>query len=54
MIYLVVANINRAYSEGFWIAAAMDATVVVYTIAYFGFYGFRTTPSFYSRQASTK
>jgi hypothetical protein len=54
MVYLVAANISRAYSEGFWIGAIMDATVVVYTIAYFGFYGFRTPPSFASRQASTK
>ena len=54
MVYLVVANISRPYSEGFRLAAAMDATVVVYTIAYFGFYGFQTPPSFVSRQVSTK
>ena len=41
MVYLVATNIGRAYSEGFLLGAIMDATVVVYTIAYFGFYGFR-------------
>jgi hypothetical protein len=45
MVYLVVANIRRPYSEGFWIGAILDATVVVYTILYFGFYGFRALPS---------
>jgi hypothetical protein len=44
MIYLVGANISHAYSQGFWLGAIMDATVVLYTIAYFGFYGFRTPP----------
>jgi hypothetical protein len=43
MVYFVVANVSHPYSAGFWIAATMDATVVLYTIAYFGVYRFGTT-----------
>jgi hypothetical protein len=32
MVYLVVANGNHSYSQGFKAGAAMDATVVLYTI----------------------
>jgi hypothetical protein len=35
MVYLVVANRSQVYAQGFKVAAAMDATVVLYTIAYF-------------------
>ena len=42
MVYLVVANVSRPYSAGFWIGATMDATVVLYTVAYFGVCGFGT------------
>jgi hypothetical protein len=34
-VYLVVANISRPYARGLWFGAAMDATVVLYTIGYF-------------------
>jgi hypothetical protein len=40
IVYLVMANVRRPYSRGFWAGAAMDATVVLYTIVYFVF-GFR-------------
>ena len=40
MVYLVLANVSRTYSQGFWIAAAIDGTVVLYTIAYFAVCGF--------------
>jgi hypothetical protein len=37
MVYLVfVANVGRLYAKGFQLAAAVDATIVLYTIAYFG------------------
>ena len=49
MVYLVVANVSRPYSEGFWIPAMMDATVVLYTIAYFGVCGFGEPASSSSR-----
>ena len=35
MVYLVVANGSNSYSQGFKVGAAMDATVVLYTIVYF-------------------
>jgi hypothetical protein len=35
IVYLVVVNVGRPYARGFWAGAAMDATVVVYTIVYF-------------------
>ena len=40
MVYLVVANASHPYSQGFKGGAAMDATVVVYTIVYFAVFGF--------------
>jgi hypothetical protein len=40
IVYLVVANITRSYSRGFWAGAGMDATVVLYTIGYFTVCGF--------------
>jgi hypothetical protein len=40
MVYLVVANGNHSYSQGFKAGAAMDATVVLYTIVYFSVVGF--------------
>ncbi len=40
MVYLVVANGNFSYSQGFKVGAAMDATVVLYTIVYFLVFGF--------------
>jgi len=35
IVYLVAKNITRSYARGLWVAAAMDATVVLYTILYF-------------------
>lgn len=40
MVYLVVANGSHSYSQGFKAGAAMDATVVLYTIVYFAVCGF--------------
>jgi hypothetical protein len=40
MVYLVVANRSHAYTKGFKAGAAMDATVVLYTIGYFAMSGF--------------
>jgi hypothetical protein len=40
MVYLVVANRSQVYAQGFKVAAAMDATVVLYTIGYFAMNGF--------------
>ena len=40
VVYLVVANGGHSYAEGFRLGAMMDATVVLYTIAYFGVCGF--------------
>jgi hypothetical protein len=39
IVYLVLANRSQSYSQGFKIAAAMDGTVVLYTIVYFAVYG---------------
>ncbi len=39
MVYLVVANGSHAYSQSFKGGAAMDATVVLYTIVYFAVLG---------------
>ncbi len=39
IIYLVLANGSRSYSQGFKAGAAMDATVVLYTIVYFAVLG---------------
>lgn len=40
MVYLVLSNARYSYAEGFWIAASADATIVLYTIAYFAVCGF--------------
>ncbi len=40
MVYLVLANRSHPYSQGFNVGAAMDATVVLYTIVYFVVCGF--------------
>ena len=39
MVYLVVANGSHGYSQSFKGGAAMDATVVLYTIVYFAVVG---------------
>jgi len=41
MVYLVVANGGHSYADGFRLGAMMDATVVLYTIAYFRVCGFK-------------
>ncbi len=40
MVYLVLANLSQPYAQSFYLAAAMDGAVVLYTIAYFAVYGF--------------
>jgi hypothetical protein len=45
MVYLVVANANHTYTQGFEAGAAMDATVVLYTIGYFAVFGFAHRPA---------
>ena len=40
MVYLVLANVSRPYSQGFFIAATVDGTIVLYTIAFFAVCGF--------------
>jgi hypothetical protein len=40
MVCVVLANRGQPYSKGFKAGAAMDATVVLYTIAYFAVFGF--------------
>jgi hypothetical protein len=42
IVYLVVANASRSYSEGFRLGAGVDGTVVLYIIAYFGVTGWKT------------
>jgi len=41
VVYLVVANRNQAYAQGLVGGAVMDATVVLYTLSYFGVYGLK-------------
>jgi hypothetical protein len=41
MVYLIVANGKQPYAQSFKAGAAMDATVVVYTIVYFLVFGFK-------------
>jgi hypothetical protein len=41
MAYLVLTNARHSYADGFWIAAAGDSTIVLYTIAYFAVCGFK-------------
>ena len=43
MVYLVLANGSYAYAQGFKIGAAMDASVVLYTIVYFAVCDFRVS-----------
>jgi hypothetical protein len=43
LVYLVLTNVSRPYARGLWFGAGMDATVVVYTVVYFGVCGFRTS-----------
>ena len=52
MVYLVIANISRPYSEAFWVAATVDGTIVLYTIAYFAVCGF-ATPAFSASRRAT-
>jgi hypothetical protein len=40
MVYLVLVNRSQSYSQGFKVGAAIDATVVLYTIVYFAVFGF--------------
>jgi hypothetical protein len=40
MVYLVLANGSHSFSQGFKVGAAMDATVVLYTILYFSVFRF--------------
>lgn len=42
MVWLVLSSAAHSYAAGFWLPAAVDATVVVYTIAYFRCCGFRS------------
>ena len=44
IVYLAAANISRPYARGLWFGAAMDATVVLYTISYFAARAFTTPP----------
>ncbi|MGA7854842.1 MAG: hypothetical protein WCA15_16065 [Candidatus Acidiferrales bacterium] len=39
IVYLVIVNASYPYSHGFWMGAAMDAAVALYTIGYFAFGG---------------
>ena len=41
VVYLIVINFSQPYARGLWAGAAMDATVVLYTIVYFLVCGFR-------------
>jgi len=41
IVYLVVANGSRPHAQGLRPGAAMDATVVLYTIVYFAVYGIK-------------
>ncbi len=44
-VYLVATNISQPYARGLWVGAAMDATVVLYTIAYFAISIFQKQPA---------
>ncbi len=35
MVFLVLSNVNRSFSEGFWVPATMDAIIVLYSLLYF-------------------
>ena len=43
IVYLVTANRHYSYSKGFWLGAAVDAIVVLYTAFYFAVCGVRST-----------
>jgi hypothetical protein len=43
VVYLVVANRHQAYAQGLVGGAVMDATVVLYTLSYFGVYGLKAS-----------
>jgi hypothetical protein len=49
MVYLVLFNARQSCVDGFWIAAIVDASVVIYTIGYFAVCGFNAAPSRQSR-----
>jgi hypothetical protein len=40
-VWLVVSNAHHDFVSGFWVPCVFDATVVIYTIGYFGARGFR-------------
>jgi len=35
MVYLVITNVSHVYSHGFYIPAAMDSFITIYSILYF-------------------
>lgn len=35
LVYLIVSNVSHRYAKGFWLPAAMDAIIVLYTLLYF-------------------
>lgn len=39
MVWLVLSNAGQDFARGFWIPATVDATVVMYTLAYFSVIG---------------
>lgn len=41
MVWVVLSNVNQDFTRGFWIPAALDSTVVCYTVLYFLVMGFR-------------
>ena len=41
MVWLVLSNAQHSFVGGFWVACALDATVVTYTVGYFLTFGFR-------------
>ena len=41
MVWLVLSNAQSSFVRGFWVPFALDSTVVLYTIGYFTFCGFR-------------
>jgi hypothetical protein len=44
MVYLVLTNRQWPYARGFFVPAAIDAAVVLYTIVYFCVYGLSGVP----------
>jgi len=41
MVWLVLSNFQHSFTQGFLVAAALDATVVLFTIGYFAACGFQ-------------